>query len=919
MTRGKSEPVNPPESEQVRRQFVEANAFPGDPRPIGIEALGAALKREPRESMEGWLLRTLEATGALSRDVERGFLLSLKYSGYLNKAYALVYDLDAHEIVLWVDDTGHKPYALVRMKESEARDRLKDEGFAGLDGSGTVTKRDLLKDRDEEFAVLYGKTPTDVGGQQRRNIRNVLGPDNVWEAKIRYHHNYSFDRGLVPGMACSVLNGSLVQSASLTTPSAKGPAGTGTGWENFMDAFADEGDELREFAEHYAPIFQAEVPRLRRVSVDIEVEMLSGQLPNAQLAKERVISVAFADSDGKSWVFALDRPEVPLGPKPRGCPDDLDVTFFEDERELLRETFRVLWSYPIVVTFNGDNFDLNYLYHRAKSLDISGGANPIVFRRTQSFGTAQGEATLLKGVHVDLYRVFSDRSLKAYAFGSRYVNNSLEEIATALLGEGKHPHEAEIHEMPLRELVYYNWRDAVITEKLTERDDDLLFRLLVLMARMTKLPFNEVYRHSIAAWIRTMLYFEHRRKNYLIPNQSDLALAKPGGVTGVPKDGKGFKGAFVVDPVPGRHYGVVVMDFASLYPSIIKAYNLSYETVNCPHIRCLNETLPGVPQYHTCVERTGIFAVVVGFFRDVRVKWFKPRASDASLPEAERTYANVVQSALKVFINGSYGVFGSQNFDLFCLPVAESTTAIGREAIMRTIKHAREIGVEVIYGDSDSVFLLQPTEEQVADIKAWAERELLLELEVEKKYQFLALSGRKKNYLGVYEGGGYVDVKGLVGKKKNTPPFIKKVLALITDELRKVKDEPGFQVARKNVISIVRRALDQLNKLAFPLEDFAISVQMQKKIESYKKTTPQHVKAAKMLKEKQKLERGDVVTFVKTKGGVKPLEMAKKHEIDPKAYQQLLQGALEQVLDALDVSFEECRGLKGLGSFLGKQ
>jgi DNA polymerase I len=61
-----------------------------------------------------------------------------------------------------------------------------------------------------------------------------------------------------------------------------------------------------------------------------------------------------------------------------------------------------------------------------------------------------------------------------------------------------------------------------------------------------------------------------------------------------------------------------------------------------------------------------------------------------------------------VFINASYGVFGSKNFPLFCLPVAESTTGIGQYSIKQTIKKAEELGVKVLYGDTDSVFLLNP-------------------------------------------------------------------------------------------------------------------------------------------------------------------------------------------------------------------
>ena len=226
------------------------------------------------------------------------------------------------------------------------------------------------------------------------------------------------------------------------------------------------------------------------------------------------------------------------------------------------------------------------------------------------------------------------------------------------------------------------------------------------------------------------------------------------------------------------------MDFASLYPSIIKEYNLSYETVQCPHDDCTDNLIKGIP-YHVCTHKMGIFAYVVGFFRDIRVKYFKPKSGDKSLSDERRSYFNTIQQALKVFVNSAYGVFGSQNFPLFCLPVAESTTGIGQYSIKSTIKMAEETGVKVLYGDTDSVFLLNPTKNQMNEISKWSKEELDLDLEEEKTYQFLALSQRKKNYIGIYKDTGYVDMKGLVAKKRNTPEFVKKIFSELIEQLFK--------------------------------------------------------------------------------------------------------------------------------------
>jgi len=333
----------------------------------------------------------------------------------------------------------------------------------------------------------------------------------------------------------------------------------------------------------------------------------------------------------------------------------------------------------------------------------------------------------------------------------------------------------------------------------------------------------------------------------------------------------------------------------------------------------------------------GIFAYVVGFFRDTRVKYFKPKSSDKNLTQKQRSYNNTIQQALKVFINASYGVFGSQNFPLFCLPVAESTTGIGQYSIKQTIKKAEELGVKVLYGDTDSVFLLNPSSSQMQEISDWSKKELDLDLEEEKTYQFLALSGRKKNYLGVYKDTKHIDMKGLVAKKKNTPDFIKKAFSQLIEILKEITNDEEFTLARKKIVEIVKSNLKKIGQSnTFTLDDYAINVGLQKNLKDYVKTIPQHVRAAntfiktevnkavaknasnaEILAIKNKYHKGDSVRFIKSKGtiGAKVIEIAKLQDIDSQKYRDLLKSALGQVLDALDISFEEIKGIKKMDAF----
>ena len=597
-----------------------------------------------------------------------------------------------------------------------------------------------------------------------------------------------------------------------------------------------------------------------------------------------------------------------------------------------------MWEYPIILTFNGDNFDLNYMFHRATRLKIDRDLNPIHVKR--GFGRMVAECNLRRGIHVDLFNFFSNRSISGYAFGGAYGRNSLNAISSALLKDEKYQHEEDIHEMEYNILAWYNLKDSILTLDLTTFNNNLVWNLIILLCRMTKLPMHDMLRHQISAWIRNIFFYEHRQMNYIIPRRSEIRELKRGGGSKAVIEGKGFQGAYVIPPIPGIHYDAVVMDFSSLYPSIIKEYNLSYETVQCPHQDCRDNLIKGT-HHHVCSHKMGIFAYVVGFFRDIRVKYFKPKSGDKKIPEQQRSYYNTIQQALKVFINGSYGVFGSENFPLFCLPVAESTTGIGRYSIKATIEKAEEMDIKVLYGDTDSVFLLNPSKTQLKEISKWSKNELDLDLEEEKTYQFLALSERKKNYIGIYKDSKNVDMKGLVAKKRNTPKFIKTVFGQLISILKEITNDDEFNKARKQIIEMVRTNQKKIGKPdTFTLEDYAININLQKKIESYDKVIPQHVRAAKdfmafelnrELKNAKseaeakrikkaisdKYQKGSVVTFIKIKGksGARVLEIAKLQDIDPKKYHELLKSALEQVLDALGITFEEIRGIKKMDAF----
>ncbi|MBD3198362.1 MAG: DNA-directed DNA polymerase I [Candidatus Lokiarchaeota archaeon] len=907
-----SEEETSPKEKKISRKIPEELFFQGNEEPFGVKAEEVDLEKIKREGFSSRYLRYLIEKGDILQNLKRGFLLDVDYDGGQNKAYCKFYDLDTDEIKIWIDTTEHIPYCLTKHTIQELESNIDLTNYSGLVKFEKVKKYDLLRDQEIEMTKIYGESPTDIGGSGT-NIKNILG--GAWEANIRYHLNYIYDRALIPGLVYEIKEGEITQidyrenNEEYEDVSAE-----------LKELFKDEAKEIQDFSKKYSHLFLTPIPEVNRMALDIEVNMGPGDylIPNPKQAKQDVISISFVASDGLKRVYILEREGFIYGNPHKNFPEDAEVTYFKSEKNLLIETFRLMWQYPVILTFNGDNFDLNYLFHRANRLKIEKDLNPIYVKRGFGF-LSKAECYLRRGIHIDLFNFFFNRSISGYAFGGAYQKNSLNAISAALLSDEKYQHEEEIHQMEYNILAWYNLKDSILTLELTQFNNSLVWNLIILLCRITKMPIHDMVRHQISSWIQNIFYYEHRQQNYLIPLKEEISQLKQGGYSKSTVDGKGFKGAYVVPPVPGIHFDVVVMDFSSLYPTIIKEYNLSYETVQCPHQDCIDNMPKGIP-YHVCNHKMGIFAYVVGFLRDVRVKYFKPKSYDQSLTQKRRDYYTTIQQALKVFINGAYGVFGSRNFPLFCLPVAESTTGIGQYSIKKTIEKSESMGVDVLYGDTDSVFLANPSPKQMERISEWSKKELDLDLEEEKTYQFLALSERKKNYVGIYKDSGYVDIKGLLAKKRNTPDFIKKIFSNLIEHLKVITNEKEFKDTRDEIVAIVRENLRKIGKPgAFDLEDYAVNIGIQKSLDKYTKVIPQHVRAALELKKitGKEFQKGEVISFVKTKtsDGAKALELAKLQDLDIKKYRELLKSALEQVLDALGITWQEIKGIKKMDSF----
>lgn len=842
------------------------------------------------------------------------YLVSATYDGKLGKVVIKLYEPVSGQIYFWYDNTGHKPYCYTNLSpfELEKIDRLiKHPGF---DHFEIEEKFNPLLDRKITVTKVVAKDPLAIGGRPKGCIRDIIPeefpkvsdtsvsnePIKVWEAKIKYYQSYIYDRGLLPGMVYEIKNGNLVQTFLDEAEKMV---------QQIVGSFKEATAEELEYIEQWARLLEYPAPKFRYAAIDIEVQSpIPTRMPDPRIAEYPIICVSVYGSDGQKQVLLLKRVGVREGAE--RLPVDVKMEFFDSEEKLIKAVFDFLWGYPFIITFNGDDFDLRYLAHRAEKFGFKRDEIPIELGK---------RVCMLKyGVHIDLYKFFFNRSIQIYAFNNRYRDVTLGDVGKALIGLDKIPLEKSIGELTYTELAKYCFRDVEIAYKLTSFDDELVLKLILVLARISSMPMEDVSRQGVSRWIRNFMHREHRRRGMLIPNAEEILALKGKTATKAIIKGKKYKGAIVVEPVPGVHFNVAVMDFPSLYPSIIKVWNLGYQSILCGHSECQTNLVPDTPHW-ICRKKRALESLLIGALRDLRVYWYKPKSKDKALPLELRSWYNIIQGALKVILNASYGVFGAETFDLYCPLVAEATAAIGRHAITQIIKKAEELGIQVLYGDTDSVFLKNPTKEQIYALEEWTEKTLKMGLDVDKVYRYAVFSSRKKNYLGVLEDGS-VDVKGLTGKKRHIPVFIKKAFDKMKEHLAMVKNPADFEKAKKEIIQTIRDCYTRLKRREWEsLNELAFNVVLGEELERYTKTTPQHVKAAKILKESgMELKAGDLISFVKVvnEPHVKPVELATKNEVDVDKYIAYLHSTFDQVLDALGLDFEEIIGLTKLERFM---
>lgn len=564
-------------------------------------------------------------------------------------------------------------------------------------------------------------------------------------------------------------------------------------------------------------------PTLRVLSLDIETS------PDAA----SIYSIAVAGAGGEHVFLVASRPVS-------------GATTVPDERTLLAAFVQhVRESGADVLTgWNVCDFDLAVLlrvaHRRGIRLALGRDDDEPDIRRDPGF-TRESRVQLAGRVVLD------GLALLRSAF-YRLDDYTLETAAQTLLGRGKRfagPHrhtqiEAAFRDDPA-ELAAYNLEDARLVLDILAKTG--LVELTVRRSLTTGMPLDRVSA-QIAA-IDSLYLGALRRRGRVAPSVAADARAE------------GIAGGLVLDAVPGLYRNIAVFDFKSLYPSLIRTFNIDPLThLADPLGREDVVHTPGGAAFRA--DEEGILPALVA-------RLARERAA------ARATGDGVGAQALKILMNSMFGVLGSPASRLFSPAVANAITRAGQHVIGRAVRAVEGEGHRVIYGDTDSLFIdLAEADARRAVaaaelLRARVERRVAeelegefgctshLELEYEKLYERFFLPASKKRYAGL--SAGTLEVVGLEAARRDWTPvarrFQRELLA------RVFRDEPVTDFIRAFVASLREGAFDA---------ELVYRKALRKPLEAYTRTTPPHVKAAR----RQAGGPGRLVHYLVTRNGPEP-------------------------------------------------
>jgi len=536
-------------------------------------------------------------------------------------------------------------------------------------------------------------------------------------------------------------------------------------------------------------------------------------------------------------------------------PPAADVQYCGQEKQLLQQLDKYIqdWDPDIITGWHVIGFDLAFLQERAETLNIpflpGREGQPLQIKNNNGMYSAETAGRIILDAPQTLRTGFHS-----------FENWKLETVAQELLGEGKDIEQSgqeKIDEIERRfaedkpALAFYNLEDCRLVWEILKKTE--LIPQLITRSLITGMALDRV-NQTILSFDYFLLPLIHR-KGLAAPDASDIEA------------GEASTGGLVFTSDPGMRSFVAVLDFKSLYPSLIRTFKI--DPLSWLHHDLFTLTTP------TGYSFSRESHILPDFLEEMMEK----------RKEANERGDKHLSQAIKILMNSFYGAMGSSNCRFYNPALPSAITETGQWVLGTLKEYLQEQGYTVIYGDTDSVFVQLKPEEQKNPVKEALrlteqcngyfkgllegkyEVESHLELEMEKVYRNFYLppmrgtqEGARKRYVGQLLTGE-MEFKGMETVRTDWTPLA-----------RRFQRELFHRYFRQEDLTVwLREFTADLKEGKFDKE-LVFHRRLSKPASQYTKNIPPHVKAMKRLDpEDRKGLR--IVDYIMTGNGPWPIEM----------------------------------------------
>lgn len=777
---------------------------------------------------------------------------------------------DLHAVARLIKDT------FAQVKKVEIVEKFEPIGYQ-------KTKKEMLR-----VTTHLPRDVPEIRGDilKLQEVMRAEGKWEVYETDILFRNRFLIDKNL-GGMVWLSAEGDPIDPVKYFRRSTSG--------SSRCENFACDSSIL---ASGFKKVENFTIAPLKYLSFDIECLPLDGGMPSPDVSPIVMISFSFEpEYRGHKTLVLLARPAEGI---------NSDVLPCKDETEMLNRFFEIFCEYDpdIVAGYNHQDFDIPYITDRVRALVAQGKAiNPVVGRdgskiSYRRFGLLT--RTEMKGrVVVDalplVRRAFSLKQYTLRAVSKELLNREKLDVPPLEMEE----YWFDTGEK-FRKFVDYARRDAELALELI-----LNLRLLdkyIALAQVSGSLLQEIVDGGQTSMVETLLLREFGlRDRVLLPKPDDGVSAERYEMS------SDLKGGEVLEPKKGLLENVLLLDYKSLYPTIMMAHNLCYSTV------VTGDTPDGAtikpPSGGEFVPPDVYKSIVPSILEDLlnQRSLTKQRMRSTS-DENEYRVLDATQLAVKILLNSFYGYSGYARARLYNLTLANAVTSFGRSNILNTREiinntirkivlrsgaallldeagelspHDKVVELSVAYGDTDSVFVhCQSTMDlsleevslvgnRLSDIVS-ASLPDPMELEFESIAKRALLIAKKRYALWLFEprNSGWEDkikVKGMETVRRDwcelTSVTLNRVLELVLIE---GNVDRAVEHVRKVVNNV--RNLDPAKDSEI-IESLILTRTLTRKSESYKNKQP-HLTVAEKLKERTGVmpSIGTRIPFVITAG-----------------------------------------------------